>query len=72
MPYGIIALLAALVLSARFILATGASLRSKLAVSAICLVSIAVGFLLPQWALAGLLLQVALVIGLAIHAKLQQ
>jgi hypothetical protein len=70
MPYGMIALLAAIVLSARFVLATGASIRSKVAVSAVCLGSISIGFLQSQWALVGLLLQVTLVIGLVIHAKL--
>lgn len=71
MPYGTIALLAAIILSVRFVLATDASLRSKVVVSAVCLGSIAIGFLRPQWALFGLLLQVVLVVGLVIHAKLQ-
>lgn len=69
MPYGTIALLAAIILSARFILATDASVRLKVVVSAVCLASISIGFLQPQWALVGLLLQVTLVIGLVIHAK---
>jgi hypothetical protein len=38
-------------------------------VSILCLSSLAIGFLLPQWALAALLIQVLLVIGVALYAK---
>jgi hypothetical protein len=68
-PYGLIALLAALISSAWFVLATEASHRSKVAVTIICLGSLATGFLMPQLALPGLLLQVVLVIGIVLYAK---
>lgn len=69
MPYGLIAVLAALISSGWFVLSTGASYRSKLVVSILCLSSLAIGFLLPQWALAAMLVQVLLVIGIALYAK---
>lgn len=69
MPYGLIAVLAALIASGWFVLATGASLRSKIVVSTLCLSSLAIGILLPQWALGALLVQVLLVIGIALYAK---
>ena len=69
MPYGLIALLAVLISCSWFVYATDASHRSKLGVSILCLSSLAIGFLLPQWALAALLVQVLLVIGVALYAK---
>jgi hypothetical protein len=69
MPYGLIAVLVALISSGWFVVATEAYLRSKLVVSILCLSSLAIGFLLPQWALAALLVQVLLVIGVALYAK---
>lgn len=70
MPYGLIALLAALISTGWFVVATHASPRSKIMASVLCLGSLATGFLLPQWAIIGLLLQVFLVIGIALYAKL--
>ncbi len=69
MPYGLIAVLAALISSGWFVLATEASHRSKLVVSILCLSSLVIGFLLPQWALGALLVQALLVIGIAFYAK---
>jgi hypothetical protein len=69
MPYGLIAVLAALLSSGWFVMATGSSYRSKLVVCILCLSSLAIGFLLPQWALGALLVQVMLVICIALYAK---
>jgi hypothetical protein len=69
MPYGLIALLAVLVSCSWFAYATDASYRFKLGVSILCLSSLAIGFLLPQWALGAMLIQVLLVIGFALYAK---
>ncbi len=69
MPYGLIALVAAVISSAWFISATEASRPSKVAVAIACLSSLAIGFLAPQLTLVGLLLQVLLVIGIALYAK---
>lgn len=71
MPYGLIALLAAVVSSGWFLLATDASARSKAMVSLLCVGSLAIGFASPRWALAGLLAQVLLVIGIALYAKVR-
>jgi hypothetical protein len=70
MPYGLIALLAALASSAWFISATQASRPSKFAVAILCLIPLAIGVLAPRLALVGLLLQVMLVIGIALYAKM--
>jgi hypothetical protein len=69
MPYGLIAVLAALISCGWFALATEASHRSKLGVSILCLSSLAIGFLLPQWALGAMFIQVLLVIGVVLYAK---
>jgi hypothetical protein len=69
MPYGLIAVLAALISCGWFVLATEASHRSKLVVSSLCLSSLTTGFLLPEWSLATLLVQVLMVIGIALYAK---
>lgn len=71
MPYGTIALIAAITLSARFVFATDALRGWKRVVVLACPTSIAVGYVQPQWALFGLLLQAVLVVGLVIHAKLR-
>jgi len=69
MPYGLMALLAALAATGWFLLATQASLFSKALAAATCLLSLVLLVLLPQWGLMGLLLQVALVIGVVLYAK---
>jgi hypothetical protein len=72
MPSGLIALVAVLIASGWFVMATQASRRSKIMVSILCLGSLAIGFFLPQWALGGLLLQVFLVIGITLYARAHQ
>ena len=69
MPYGLIALFAALISSAWFVLSTEASRPSKIVVTVVCLSSVATAFLSPQLALAGLVLQALLVIGISLYAK---
>lgn len=69
MPYGLIAVLAVLISCSWFAHATDASHRSKIVVSILCLSSLATGYLLPQWALAAMLVQVLLVIGIAVYTK---
>lgn len=69
MPYGLIALLAAIISSAWFVLATGASPGAKIAVAILCLVSLAMGFMFPEWWLPTLLIQAFLVIGIVLYAK---
>lgn len=69
MPFSLIALLAALLATAWFALVTEASTGSKLFVAAVCICSLAFKFSFPQWELVGLLLQVLLVIGVILYAK---
>ena len=69
MPYGAIALIAALVATGWFVAATGASRLSKGMVLALCLASLVMGYVVPRWWLAGLLVQVVLVIGISLYAK---
>ena len=69
MPYGLLALLASLAATGWFLLATKASVLSRALAAAACLLSLLLVFVLPQWGLIGLLLQVALVIGIALYAK---
>ena len=71
MPFATIALLAALGATGWFVLATDASRGWKAVVAAACLCSLAIRHVVPQWWLAGLLLQVVLVIGVALHAKVR-
>lgn len=72
MPYGLVSLLLVLAATGWFVFATDASRGSKLFVSAVCLASFAPGFLAPQWGLAGLLLQVLLVIGIVLYSKVHR
>ena len=69
MPYALISLLAALVATGWFVLVTNASSTSKVLVAAVCVCSLICRFSLPQWELIGLLLQVLLVIGIVLYAK---
>lgn len=69
MPYGTIALLAALAATGWFMVATNASHRAKLLALFVCAGSLAIGFWLPQRWLVGLLLQAFLVIGIVFYAK---
>ena len=70
MPYALLATLLVSALSVHFMLRADAFLRTKTLVGIAWLVSVLVPYLIPQWALAGTLLQVLLVIGLLLHAKL--
>ena len=69
MPFTLIALLAALLATAWFVFVTEASLGSKIFVFAVCMCSLAFRFSFPQWELVGLFLQVLLVIGVVLYAK---
>ncbi len=69
MPYSMIALLVALALAGQFVFAQDASVRAKALVSAVFITSVLLPLGFPQWQLAGLLLQVMLVIGLVIYRK---
>jgi hypothetical protein len=69
MPYALIALLAALIATGWFVLVTNASPASKILVAAVCACSLVCRFSFPQWELIGLLLQVVLVIGIVLYAK---
>ncbi|MGA9422202.1 MAG: hypothetical protein WBW61_07550 [Rhodanobacteraceae bacterium] len=66
---GTLALISALLACAYFVVASDASGHAKFIVTVLFLASLAIEYLLPQWALAGLLLQVALVVGVLMHAK---
>ena len=70
MPYALLATLLVSALSVHFMLRADAFPRTKTLVGIAWLVSVLVPYLIPQWALAGTLLQVVLVIGLLLHAKL--
>lgn len=70
MPYALFATLLVSALSVHFMLRADAYPRTKMLVGVAWLVSVLVPYLIPQWALAGTLLQVVLVIGLLLHAKL--
>lgn len=69
MPYALISLLVASVATGWFVLATDASAGSKVLLSAVFMCSLALRFSFPQWELIGLLLQVFLVIGIVLYAK---
>ncbi len=64
-----IALIASLLLCAYFVIAGDASVRAKAIVGALFLVSVAMEYRLHRWGLAGLLLQIALAIGVLMHMK---
>ncbi|MBX9402546.1 hypothetical protein K4L06_14645 [Lysobacter sp. BMK333-48F3] len=68
MPYALIATLAALASTGWFVIAARASLTAKVLVSVLCAASLAIGFLWPQWWLAGLLVQALIVIGIRLYA----
>ena len=69
MLYELIAAAAAMGLSAWFVLAADASDRARLGVAAVCVLSIVLQLLWHQ-RLAGMLLQVALVIGLLMYRRM--
>ena len=58
-----------LLLCAYFVVVSDASDRAKLVVAALFLASLAMTYWLRGWGLAGLLLQVALAIGVLMHMK---
>ncbi|HVI59578.1 MAG TPA: hypothetical protein VM619_12015 [Luteimonas sp.] len=72
MPFGLIALLASLVATGWFVFATDASRQWKILVVAMFLCALACTYVVPRWWLAGLLLQVVLVIGVSLHTKVQR
>lgn len=69
MPYTLLASLLASVLSIRFLLSADAYPRSKACVGVAWVVSLVLPHAVPSWALAGVLLQVVLVIGVLMHAR---
>lgn len=71
MPYALLATLLVSALSVHFLLRADAYPRTKALVGMALLVSLLVPYLVPQWALAGTLLQILLGIGLLLHAKSQ-
>jgi hypothetical protein len=66
MPYGLIALIAVVILSLRFFRGD-ASLRAKRMVAGAGIVSLAVWFLIPALQLAAVLALTCLAIGLVLH-----
>lgn len=70
MPYTLFATLLVSLLAAHFLLRADAYSWTKVLVGVAWLVSLLVPYGIPQWAWAGTLLQVALGIGLLLHAKL--
>ena len=72
MPFAPITLLAALIATAWFAFVTSASRTAKVFVTSLCVCSLALKSSLPGWELAGLLLQVVLVIGVSLYAKVQR
>lgn len=70
MPYSLLATLLVSVLAVHFLLRAGACPRTKWLVGVAWLVSLLIPHVIPQWALAGTVLQVVLGIGLLLHAKL--
>jgi len=71
MPYALFATLLVAVLAVHFLLRADAYPRSKVVVGVAWLISVLVAYAVPQWALAGTLLQVLLGIGLLLHARLR-
>lgn len=69
MPYALIATVVVLAIAGRFVIASNASRRAKAFVALVCLASIALPYVVPQWQLGCLLIQVLLVIALVMHAK---
>ena len=69
MPYGLILLIVLVLVTGRFVIASGASTRAKSVVAIACVSSIVAPLVLPQWHLVSLLTQVMLVIGLVLHSK---
>jgi len=68
-PYGLIAPLIAIALSAGFVCITDASLVAKITVVALLLLSFFIGGVSILWGVAGTLLQVALCIGVLAYFK---
>ncbi len=64
-----IALVVSFLLCTYFIVTSDASDRAKLIVAALFLASLAMNYAFSGWELAGLLLQVALAIGVLMHMK---
>lgn len=71
MPYSLFATLLVSMLAVHFLLRADDYPRTKVLVGVLWLVSLLVPYAMPQWGLAGTLLQVLLGIGLLLHAKLQ-
>lgn len=71
MPYGLILLLVVVAVAGQFVFASDGSTPAKALVAIIAVASIALPYALPQWSLAMLLAQVALVIVLLLHAKVR-
>jgi hypothetical protein len=69
MPYGLIAPLFAIALTAGFVCITDASPAAKIAVAALLLLSFFVGGHSVMWTLAGTLLQGALCVGVLVYFK---
>ena len=71
MTYGLILLLVVLVVSGRLVLASHAPRRAKVIVALVCIASIAMPYVLPQWQLVGALGQALLVTALVLHSKVK-
>ena len=68
-PYGLLAPLFAIALTAGFAFIADASLVAKIVLAALLVLSFFIGSPALLWGLAGTLLQVALCIGIAIYFK---
>ena len=71
MPYGLILLVVVVVVAGQFVLASGASMLARALVAIVSVASITLPYVDPQWSLAALLFQVALVIALLLYAKVR-
>jgi hypothetical protein len=71
MPYGLIALIASVVLGVRYLAVEEASGGSKAAVAAIVAGGLIIWWRYPQWLLVGILLQVAVSIYVLIYLKVR-
>ena len=72
MPYGLILLVIVVVVAGQFVLSSAASTLAKALVAIASVASIALPNIDPQWSLAALLFQVALVITLLLHVKVRR